>query len=132
MEEIHVTVDAEDTIGTEVIHVEASDSAVVTEVAAQGPEGIPGPPGVQGPPGPPGVGPSFDCEVITISAEQTQAKAVTLSRPVSNTSAVMLIPAGGIPQIPGVDFIVNGDTISWDSFGLDGFLEPGDTLLVQY
>lgn len=49
-----------------------------------------------------------------------------------NPQAVMLIPHGGIPQRPGLDYNVTGTALSWNSLGLDNFLDTSDTVDVYY
>lgn len=49
-----------------------------------------------------------------------------------NPQAVMLIPHGGIPQRPGLDYNVTGNSLSWNSLGLDGFLGTSDIVDVYY
>lgn len=47
-------------------------------------------------------------------------------------SAVRLTFVNGIEQINGIDFTVTGNVLSWDSLGLDNFIETGDTIIIQY
>lgn len=50
--------------------------------------------------------------------------------PTTDTVRVHLV--GGSTQIEGTDFNVVGQDIEWDSLGLDGLVQDGDTLLVVY
>jgi hypothetical protein len=71
-------------------------------------------------------------DVITLSSGDISAKKVVLSATPSFTN-IFLQPEGGIPQVYGEDFIlINGNEISWDGLGLDGFLEAGERLFISY
>lgn len=45
---------------------------------------------------------------------------------------VIVTPEGGITQIYGIDYSVSGDRLLWDGLGLEGVLEQGDILIIQY
>jgi hypothetical protein len=45
---------------------------------------------------------------------------------------VIVTPEGGITQIYGIDYSVSGDRLVWDGLGLEGVLEQGDILIIQY
>lgn len=71
-------------------------------------------------------------EFVTLTQEDIDDKQVTLSNTPLSPSTVMVTPEGGIPQINGVDYIITGNILSWDSLGLDGFLEVNEVLIVQH
>lgn len=71
-------------------------------------------------------------EFVTLTQEDIDDKQVTLSNTPLSPSTVMVTPEGGIPQINGVDFVITGNILSWDSLGLDGFLEVNEVLIVQH
>jgi hypothetical protein len=71
-------------------------------------------------------------EVITISPTMLANKAVTLTKAPHSGYNVTILPKGGPAQFINDDFIVDGLTLSWDGYGLDGLLEVGDTLFVSY
>ncbi len=73
-----------------------------------------------------------DKEVLQLTEQNIISKSVVLSKSPSFPQIVSLIPAGGIPQLNGVDFQVSGNVLSWSGLGLDNFLEVGETLLIQY
>lgn len=75
---------------------------------------------------------SFYSEYYTLTSSEITAKEIVLPREVDNGSGVVFIPAGGIAQIPGTDFVVSGSTISWDGLGLDGSLAENDKVLISY
>jgi len=75
---------------------------------------------------------SFKLEIIQLSATDILNKQVTLTTTPVNPDAVIVIPQGGIPQFPNVDFGVVGNVLSWDSLGLDGFLEENEYLYIQF
>jgi hypothetical protein len=74
----------------------------------------------------------FVVEQIDLTPQDIENKLVTLSQTPLVPDAVILNIDGGIPQINGIDFIVQGNKISWTSLGLDGFLEESDVLIIQY
>lgn len=65
-----------------------------------------------------------------LTQEDIDARQITL--PSLPVGFVLLDVIGGIVQVHGIDYTVDGLTLSWDGLGLDGFLEVDDTLLVQY
>jgi hypothetical protein len=74
----------------------------------------------------------FIVDKIELTQEDIANKFVTLSQTPLVSDAVMVNIDGGIPQINGIDFIVEGNKISWSDLGLDGFLEETDVLVIQY
>jgi len=71
-------------------------------------------------------------ERITLNQENLDNKRVILSKAPAMPNSVMLTPEEGIPQVNGIDFIVNGNILSWDGLGLDNFLEINEVLVIQY
>lgn len=71
-------------------------------------------------------------ERITLTQENINDKQVILSRVPIYPTAVTLCPDGGIPQVYSVDYIVSGLVLSWDSLGLDDFLEEGEVIEIGY
>jgi len=71
-------------------------------------------------------------EQITLDAGHIAAKEVTLANAPLVAANVKLNIVGGIRQQYGVDFVVSGSDLSWNSLGLDGLLEVGDILIVDY
>lgn len=72
-------------------------------------------------------------ESFTLSASQiSTTKSVTLTYTPSAGFDVTATPHDGPPQYSPVDFIVTGFVLSWDGRGLDGLLEEGDVLHVNY
>jgi hypothetical protein len=74
----------------------------------------------------------FIVEQIDLTEDDINNKYVTLSQTPLVPDAVILNIDGGIPQINGIDYIVQNNKISWMGMGLDGFLEETDVLLIQY
>lgn len=70
-------------------------------------------------------------EVLTVSAPEAAAKAVTLAQtPVAGSTLVLV---GGIGQTPTADFSVAGTTLSWGALGMDALpVAAGDILIVMY
>ena len=75
---------------------------------------------------------AFNLEYRTLSAGEITAKALTLanSPAFGNLTVVDLINCG--PQVYNVDYTIAGSTLNWNGFGLDGLLQAGDILRVQY
>ena len=74
----------------------------------------------------------FIVETIELTSNDIINKCVTLEQTPLIPSAVVVTPEGGIAQINGVDYIVDGNKISWSGLGLDGFLDNTDVLIIQY
>lgn len=74
----------------------------------------------------------FIVEQIDLTQEDINNKYVTLTQTPLVPDAVILNIDGGIPQINGIDFRIQGNKISWSDLGLDGFLEETDVLIIQY
>lgn len=74
----------------------------------------------------------FTVEKIELTQQDIDNKYVTLSQTPLVSSAVVVNIDGGIPQLNGIDYIVNNNIISWNEMGLDGFLEETDVLIIQY
>jgi hypothetical protein len=71
-------------------------------------------------------------QIITLTQQNIDDKEVILSSIPILPESVQLTPNGGIPQINGIDFEVTSNILTWDGFGLEGYLEAGDILIVQY
>jgi hypothetical protein len=71
-------------------------------------------------------------DILTIGQQEVDNKQVTLSSSPSSPNSVSLTFLEGIEQDNGIDFIVNGNILSWDGLGLDGFIEVGDVIIVRY
>jgi hypothetical protein len=71
-------------------------------------------------------------DILTLTQTNIDDKQATLSQTPLIPSSVILTPEGGISQIYGVDYIVTGNLLDWTGLGLDGFLEAGDKIVVQY
>lgn len=74
----------------------------------------------------------FGSELFILNSNQIAAKQVSLAHQPTSTRGVMVHPIGGPVQIPGIDFSISGQTLSWSGRGLDGTLAINDRLLVYY
>lgn len=74
----------------------------------------------------------FIVENIELTQQNIDDGFVTLQQTPLISSAVILTPEGGIPQINGIDYEIIGNKISWKGKGLEGFLDNTDVLIVQY
>lgn len=71
-------------------------------------------------------------ELITLTQENIDNKSITISRAPLSENFISVEIIGGITQLYGVDYEVAGTTLSWDGLGLDGFVEVGDIIVVNY
>jgi hypothetical protein len=74
----------------------------------------------------------FIVETIPLSMGDIENKFVTLIQTPLVPSAVVVNLEGGISQINGIDYTIDGNKISWNELGLDGFLDDTDVLIIQY
>jgi hypothetical protein len=71
-------------------------------------------------------------ERFTLNSTHIANKKVTLQNmPESANSVVVDAPYGPV-QILGQDYIVTGQDVSWDGYGLETILESGDLLIIIY
>ena len=71
-------------------------------------------------------------QILTVTSDMLLAKAFNLTNPPLLGYNVTILPHGGPAQFINEDFIVDGLTLSWDGYGLDGLLEAGDRLIISY
>jgi hypothetical protein len=72
-------------------------------------------------------------ETVVIVAANLSTKTLTVSRSVQNPSRTKIFPEGGPAQIYSTDFtVVSPNIITWGNMGLDGLLEIGDVLVIEY
>lgn len=71
-------------------------------------------------------------ETITISHVHMLMKRVTLTNAPLPGYDTIIFPRGGCAQFLGDDFSVDGMFVSWEGLGLDGLLEVGDIIHVDY
>lgn len=77
-------------------------------------------------------GTQITSETIQLTPQMMIDKAFTLAHAPQSVRSVILIPAGGPPQLPEIDFDIAGSQLVWNGLGLDGILEAGDLILVHY
>lgn len=71
-------------------------------------------------------------ETITITLSHLNQKFFTLTNSPNLDYNITILPHGGCPQFIDHDFIVDGQSVNWDGYDWDGFLEIGDILQVSY
>jgi hypothetical protein len=72
-------------------------------------------------------------ETVVITNLNLLTKTLTLSKIVQNPSRTKIFPEGGPAQIYATDFsVVSPNIITWGNMGLDGLLEAGDVLVIEY
>lgn len=98
--------------------VTGNGTVLTTEISTTGPQGPPGR--------------SFVLEKIILTQQDIDNKQIQLSSIPPSPDNVVVFPEGGIAQIAGIDFAVQNDVLTWDTLGLDGFLDLGETLIIQY
>lgn len=69
---------------------------------------------------------------FVVTPTQLSAGQVTLTDSPADPLKVELIIFGGIEQRPGVDFVVTGNVLSWDSLGMELLLDEGTAFTVRY
>jgi len=80
-----------------------------------------------------GYGDMTKVDVITIRPEHLATKRIALTKPPISWEKIRVAPEGGPNQIFYKDFIIQNDSeLVWDGLGLDGLLEVGDTLVIEY
>jgi hypothetical protein len=68
---------------------------------------------------------------ITLSSGNIATKTVSIG--VSPTTPTLTrLSVGGVRQLYATDFTVSGSTLSWSGLGLDGILEAGDIIQIEY
>lgn len=70
-------------------------------------------------------------EYVTLTQTHVDEKKVTLKES-PNQSLIAVDILGGVSQFPDIDFIVVDQELRWESLGLDGLLESGDTMRIIY
>lgn len=72
-------------------------------------------------------------ETVVILATNLSTKTLTVSRAIQNPSRTKIFPEGGPAQIYSTDFtVVSPNIITWGNMGLDGLVEEGDVLVIEY
>lgn len=72
-------------------------------------------------------------ETIIITNVNLMTKTITLSKAVQNPTRTKIFPQGGPTQIYSTDFtVVSPNIITWGNMGLDGLLEIGDQIVIEY
>lgn len=71
-------------------------------------------------------------QALTVTATMLQTKSLSLTHAPNLSYNVTILPHGGPAQFINEDFIIDGLTLSWDGYGLDGLLEAGDRIQVSY
>lgn len=79
-----------------------------------------------------GANSGFIVERIQLTNQNILDKFVTLTSTPMFPNMVFLTIESGIAQVNGIDFQVTGNVLSWDSLGLDNFLDNTDVLIVLY
>lgn len=68
-----------------------------------------------------------------LTQENLDTKSIELPFITTNPMHVKVIPEGGLPQVYGKDFeVVGGNILTWDSLGLDNFLEVSESLIIHH
>jgi hypothetical protein len=70
-------------------------------------------------------------ETFVLTEQDIENKHVFLSK-VPISGSLTLVPDGGIAQRKDIDFRVEGSKVDWAGASLDGFLEEGEVLQINY
>ena len=72
-------------------------------------------------------------ETVILTEENINSKSLTVSNPILNPASIKIYPSGGPIQLYSIDFVLlEMNIISWDGLGLDGLLDSGDSILIEY
>lgn len=72
-------------------------------------------------------------ETITITALMVSNKQLTLSSTPTDVRSIVVVPEGGPPQIPEIDFnLSDTNVITWLGLGLESTIEENDKILIYY
>lgn len=71
-------------------------------------------------------------EMVTVTGAHLLSKSLTLTKVPRIGYNVTIVPHGGCAQFSGSDFELLDSTITWNTLGLDGLLEVGDLLRIDY
>jgi hypothetical protein len=74
----------------------------------------------------------FANETVEIDATEAANKEIQLSQTPKINTQTVVHSINGPTQRYGADFIVTGDVLSWNGYGLETILEEGDTLVIVY
>jgi hypothetical protein len=78
------------------------------------------------------IGRNYD-QIITLTAQDIAEKKIVLSFIPEFPERIKLTPDGGPQQIYAIDYIIiNRNELSWSNLGLDGFLEAGEIVFINY
>lgn len=75
---------------------------------------------------------NFFVEPHTITLAESNAKEIQLLITPSKPLEVMVDVVGGSPQRSGVDFVVTGDILSWNGYGMETIIGTDDNIRVTY
>lgn len=85
---------------------------------------------LEGPPGP--AGSAFQIDRFIITAQHRLDKALSLTKTPADPLKVIFVPYRGVEQESGVDFVVTGNTLSWNGLALELLLDTGDAVSIRY
>ena len=71
-------------------------------------------------------------ERFTLNASHIANKKVTLQNQPESANSVIVNPPHGSIQILGQDYVVTGQDVSWDGYGLETIFEESDKLIIIY
>ena len=75
---------------------------------------------------------NYFVEPHIISAGEALAKAITLLHPPAKPLETVVDVVGGTSQVYGLDFIVTGNVLSWNGYGMETIISSGNRIRVNY
>jgi len=75
---------------------------------------------------------NYFVENHVVTAGESAAKEITLTHVSTKPTEVTVDVPGGTPQTYGVDFIVSGDVLSWNGYGMETIIAENDRIRVNY
>jgi len=71
-------------------------------------------------------------ELRVISSSESLAMELTLLAVPSSPTEVVVMTVGGTVQKYGTDYVVSGNVVSWNGYGMETIIESGDMLVIIY
>lgn len=75
---------------------------------------------------------AYNIEYITLTTSDIANKKAKLMKKPSSAPSTVITPEGGLQQRYGIDYTIVDDWLIWDGYSLEGFLEEGEVITVQY
>lgn len=71
-------------------------------------------------------------QIVELTTTDITNKFIILNFTPLVPESITVVPVGGPEQLLGIDYIITGNVLSWDSLGLDSILDNTDKLIIHY